>query len=281
MRRVWRRASRRRQAHVARRVDDPRSATPRFGAREPDPASAVGGLGAVRAAPVGIGGSGQSRREAGTPGAPISSSSNPRRSWAGIVWPGALLALEEPGRESRSSGHRPRDPAAPHADCRGESDLGRAQDHGRACGAGTPGQRRDGRTLSWPPRSVALLANLPSAACVKDLGRRLSRRADVDLQTFYVFFLIGHDRRCVLHWNVTTHPKAPWSWRQMFTFLNAPLSGAQGPRLPSPPARPSPPCCAPAPTPPPPPRAARSSAPARRCAATRCRSSASRSARPV
>jgi hypothetical protein len=34
-------------------------------------------------------------------------------------------------------------------------------------------------------------------------------------QTFYVSFLIGHDRRRIIHWNVTAHPKAPWVWRQI------------------------------------------------------------------
>jgi len=34
-------------------------------------------------------------------------------------------------------------------------------------------------------------------------------------QTFYVFFVIGHDRRRILHWNVTWYPSAPWVWRQI------------------------------------------------------------------
>ena len=35
------------------------------------------------------------------------------------------------------------------------------------------------------------------------------------LRTFYVFFVISHDRRRILHWNVTAHPTAPWVWRQI------------------------------------------------------------------
>ena len=27
--------------------------------------------------------------------------------------------------------------------------------------------------------------------------------------------MISHDRRRIVHWNVTTHPKAPWVWRQI------------------------------------------------------------------
>ena len=34
-------------------------------------------------------------------------------------------------------------------------------------------------------------------------------------QTLYAFFVISHDRRRIVHWNVTTHPKAPWVWRQI------------------------------------------------------------------
>jgi hypothetical protein len=34
-------------------------------------------------------------------------------------------------------------------------------------------------------------------------------------QTLYVLFLISHDRRRLLHFNVTAHPTAAWIWRQM------------------------------------------------------------------
>jgi transposase InsO family protein len=34
-------------------------------------------------------------------------------------------------------------------------------------------------------------------------------------QTLYVFFLISHDRRRLLHVDVTAHPTAAWVWRQM------------------------------------------------------------------
>ena len=35
------------------------------------------------------------------------------------------------------------------------------------------------------------------------------------LRTFYVFFVISHDRRRILHGNVTAPPTAPWVWRQI------------------------------------------------------------------
>ena len=34
-------------------------------------------------------------------------------------------------------------------------------------------------------------------------------------RTLYVFFLIAHDRREIVYWNVTRHPTAPWVWRQL------------------------------------------------------------------
>ena len=33
--------------------------------------------------------------------------------------------------------------------------------------------------------------------------------------TFYVFLVIGHERRQIEHWNVTRHPTALWVWRQI------------------------------------------------------------------
>ena len=34
-------------------------------------------------------------------------------------------------------------------------------------------------------------------------------------QTVYVVFFIAHDRRTVMHVNVTAHPTAEWVWRQL------------------------------------------------------------------
>ena len=34
-------------------------------------------------------------------------------------------------------------------------------------------------------------------------------------QTLYVFFFIAHDRRTIVHLNVTAHPAAAWVWRQL------------------------------------------------------------------
>ena len=45
-------------------------------------------------------------------------------------------------------------------------------------------------------------------------------------RTLYVFFFIAHDRRTVMHVNVTAHPTATWVWRQL---INATPWGS-GPR---------------------------------------------------
>ena len=34
-------------------------------------------------------------------------------------------------------------------------------------------------------------------------------------RTLYVFVVISHQRRQIVHWNVTDHPRAPWVWQQI------------------------------------------------------------------
>lgn len=34
-------------------------------------------------------------------------------------------------------------------------------------------------------------------------------------RTAHVFFLITHERRAIVHWNVTSHPTAAWVWQQI------------------------------------------------------------------
>ena len=34
-------------------------------------------------------------------------------------------------------------------------------------------------------------------------------------RTVYVFFCLSHDRRRVIHWNVTAHPTSAWVWNQI------------------------------------------------------------------
>jgi putative transposase len=62
-------------------------------------------------------------------------------------------------------------------------------------------------SLSWR----TFLANHARAIWAADLFLILT----LTLQTLYVFFLISHDRRRLLHFDVTAHPTAAWVWRQM------------------------------------------------------------------
>ncbi len=55
------------------------------------------------------------------------------------------------------------------------------------------------------------LANHPQAIWAADLFVVQT----LTFQTLYVFFMISHDRRGLLHFNVTAHPTAAWVWRQM------------------------------------------------------------------
>jgi hypothetical protein len=37
----------------------------------------------------------------------------------------------------------------------------------------------------------------------------------IGFQTLYVFFFISHERRELIHFNVTGSPMAAWIWRQV------------------------------------------------------------------
>ncbi len=59
------------------------------------------------------------------------------------------------------------------------------------------------------------LADILGEPVARHLGRRPVRRPDRDLRTLYVFFLIRHERRGLLHFNVTASPTAAWIWHQL------------------------------------------------------------------
>ena len=47
----------------------------------------------------------------------------------------------------------------------------------------------------------------------------------VTFNVLYCFFVISHDRRRILHFNVTSHPTSPWTvqqLREVFPFGSAP-----------------------------------------------------------
>ena len=71
----------------------------------------------------------------------------------------------------------------------------------------------DGASLSEGSRApVVELAHVPRNHRPVDLHRLLH---GAQFHTLYVFFFVAHDRRTVMHVNVTTHPTATWVWRQL------------------------------------------------------------------
>src|SRR6266702_8266214 len=57
------------------------------------------------------------------------------------------------------------------------------------------------------------ISGLPT--CPPGLGCRPVHRAHAHLQTLYVLVFIAHDRRELVHVNVTANPTAAWVWRQL------------------------------------------------------------------
>ena len=74
-------------------------------------------------------------------------------------------------------------------------------------------RRHRRRGPSRPPSQIwrTFLANHTRAIWAADLFVVQT----LTFQTLYVLFLISHDRRRLLHFNVTSHPTAAWVWRQM------------------------------------------------------------------
>ncbi len=67
--------------------------------------------------------------------------------------------------------------------------------------------RREGAAST----TVAQLALLPQPPCPRDLGGGLLHRPDAHFRALYVFVVIAHERRRIMHVNVTAHPTATGS----------------------------------------------------------------------
>jgi putative transposase len=59
------------------------------------------------------------------------------------------------------------------------------------------------------------VAHLSDESRQSDRGRRLLRRATVTFRLLFVFVIIAHDRRRIVHVAVTDHPTATWTAQQL------------------------------------------------------------------
>ena len=59
------------------------------------------------------------------------------------------------------------------------------------------------------------MARLSAQSSRGDCCLRLFHRADLWFRTVYCFFAIEHDRRRILHFNVTSHPTSDWIVQQL------------------------------------------------------------------
>jgi len=64
-------------------------------------------------------------------------------------------------------------------------------------------------------REKSDLENVPTQPDQGHLGGGPIRGPDDRFQTLYVFFFIRHERRELIHFNVTANPTAAWIWRQV------------------------------------------------------------------
>jgi len=83
--------------------------------------------------------------------------------------------------------------------------------------------KRARRTPDLPRRWRAFLRNHRDAIAAMDFFTVPT----VTLRVLYCFFIIGHDRRRILHFNVTRHPTSAWivqQLREAFPFVSGPGS---------------------------------------------------------
>jgi putative transposase len=70
------------------------------------------------------------------------------------------------------------------------------------------------------------LANVPDESSGADRGHRFFHRADGDFPGLFVFVVLSHERRRVVHFGVTEHPSQEWTMQQ----VREPFPWDQAPR---------------------------------------------------
>src|SRR5256885_2103694 len=137
-----------------------------------------------------------------------------------------VLDLEGALRKTWTTRHFKRSPRSDSQDVPGESRLGCTAHPRRTAQTGHRHRREQCQQIygALPQTAVSDLAHLPGEPCpAAGLDRLLHRT--IRFQVLYVFLVLAHDRRRILHFNVTAHPTADWTGqqlRQAFPFAQLP-----------------------------------------------------------
>ena len=139
----------------------------------------------------------------------------------------ALLAVETHASQDRSSETRPQGKRAHWKDVQRESLVGRSPDQIGAAPAGHRSRPEDGGQVHGP-RQETTVSNWRTF-----LKNHVGDIAAIDFFTvptvsfrvLFCFIVLRHERRRVVHFNVTAHPTAQWTAQQLveaFPFDEAP-----------------------------------------------------------
>ena len=129
----------------------------------------------------------------------------------------ALLEVEITTARDGPAASCRRHPSADPADARGQPSLGRAAHPRRVGEARPPCLTDDGGEVSRAARPS------PSPTWRTFLTHHVSQLASIDFFTvstatfrvLFVFVVLSHDRRRIIHLNVTAHPTAAWTVQQI------------------------------------------------------------------
>jgi transposase InsO family protein len=132
-------------------------------------------------------------------------------------WLSFVLDLEGAARPTRTTAHFARSPRSDPQDVPGESRLGRPRIHGELLKLGIDiGE-------SGVSKYTVRCRKPPSQTWRTFLENHAKQRVSIDFftvpaihfQVLYVFLVLAHDRRRILHFNVTAHPTAEWTGQQL------------------------------------------------------------------